>query len=266
MPADMLDPAFLADAVAKFNETPARGPYTLALGNTAAYVSLPHMTATYKTIVSKIRSMVLDGSAASYLPLDDQAVPAMVAGYKAQLLALASLLSNAEAPSIETPSSTGQTAFAFILHPLSRGTVRLNQSDHLAQPVLDYRAGTNPVDWDLHLAHVRFLRKLISTPTQQKYGAVETSPGAAVQDDADLLEYIKDQIILSFQHPCCTAAMMPKSKGGVVGPDLKVHGAPGLRVVDMSIMPLLIGSHLSTTAYAVGEKVIQLAHFVSTVD
>lgn len=49
--------------------------------------------------------------------------------------------------------------------------------------------------------------------------------------------------------------MLPKDKGGVVGPDLKVHGAPGLRVVDMSISPLLIGSHLSATAYAVGEKV-----------
>jgi choline dehydrogenase len=59
----------------------------------------------------------------------------------------------------------------------------------------------------------------------------------------------------SFMHPCCTAAMMPKSKGGVVGPDLKVHGADGLRIVDMSVLPLLPSSHLSATAYAVAEKV-----------
>jgi choline dehydrogenase-like flavoprotein len=56
-------------------------------------------------------------------------------------------------------------------------------------------------------------------------------------------------------HPCCTAAMMPKPKGGVVDKDLKVHGAKGLRVVDMSVLPLVPAAHLSATAYAVGEKV-----------
>jgi hypothetical protein len=36
---------------------------------------------------------------------------------------------------------------------------------------------------------------------------------------------------------------------------LKVHGATGLRVVDMSVLPVLPSSHLSALAYAVGEKV-----------
>ena len=49
--------------------------------------------------------------------------------------------------------------------------------------------------------------------------------------------------------------MMPRAMGGVVGPDLKVHGADGLRIVDMSVLPLLPSSHLSATAYAVAEKV-----------
>ena len=70
-----------------------------------------------------------------------------------------------------------------------------------------------------------------------------------------MIEYTKDQMTFSFMHPCCTAAMMPKAKGGVVGPDLKVHGADGLRIVDMSVLPLLPSSHLSATAYAVAEKV-----------
>ena len=48
---------------------------------------------------------------------------------------------------------------------------------------------------------------------------------------------------------------MPRAKGGVIGPDLKVHGADGLRIVDMSVLPLLPSSHLSAAAYAVAEKV-----------
>jgi len=203
--------------------------------------------------------MVADGSAASYLPAgsDYRSNPDMVRGYTSQLLALADLLENPNAPSLERPWATGTTAWSFLLHPLSRGTVRLNLTDSLGQPLLDYRTGSNPVDFDLHLAHVRFLRSLVGTPTMQHYGAVEVAPGPTVPNDNDaaLIDYVKDQIVLSFMHPCCTAAMMPKSKGGVVGPDLKVHGARGLRVVDMSIMPLLLSAHLSATAYAVGEKV-----------
>jgi choline dehydrogenase-like flavoprotein len=81
-----------------------------------------------------------------------------------------------------------------------------------------------------------------------------------VQSDEALVDYIKDDIILSFIHPCYTAAMMPKNKGGVVGPDLKVHGAPGLRVIDMSILPLVPGTYISATVYAVGEKVSHKPH------
>ena len=48
--------------------------------------------------------------------------------------------------------------------------------------------------------------------------------------------------------------MLPRNKGGVVGTDLKVYGLRGLRVADLSAMPMLPSSHTSTTAYAFGEK------------
>ena len=100
-----------------------------------------------------------------------------------------------------------------------------------------------------------WLRKVIDTPTLQKYGAVPVAPDASIQSDEDLKTYVKDSMVLSHMHPCCTAAMMPKSLGGVVGPDLKVHGASGLKVVDISILPFLPSAHTSATTYVVGEKV-----------
>jgi choline dehydrogenase-like flavoprotein len=48
--------------------------------------------------------------------------------------------------------------------------------------------------------------------------------------------------------------MMPRELGGVVGADLKVWGVNGLIVVDAS-MPLVPGTHLDATVYAVAEKV-----------
>jgi hypothetical protein len=254
----MSDPDFLADATAAFNETPATGPYTLALGNTAIYVSLQHMSPTATdTILSKLTTMLREGTIASYLPADYRDLHPMVLGYEHQLYALHSLLGNPQSPSLESPWQSGASAAAFLLHPLSRGTVRLNATDPLAQPILDYRAGSNPLDFDMHLAHVRYLRQAVDTPTMRKYGAVEVMPGAGVdsEDEEALRAYVRERITLSFMHPCCTAAMLPERMGGVVGTDLKVHGARGLRVVDMSVMPMVPGSHTSATAYAVGEKV-----------
>jgi hypothetical protein len=133
--------------------------------------------------------------------------------------------------------------------------VRLNLTDPLSVPVVNYGTGSNPIDFDVYLAHSKYLRRMLTTPTMQGFGAAEVNPGASVQSDAALLEYIKSTMTLSFMHPCCTAGMMPKNKGGVVGADLKVHGAAGLRVVVMSVLPFLPSSHLSSLAYAVGEKV-----------
>jgi choline dehydrogenase len=253
MPSDMLDPAFAARAAAEFNMTPARGPYTLAMSNIALYISLPNVTEDYMKIIKEMRRVASDGSAAAHLPVD--ADPALVLGYERQLHVLADLLANPDAPSVEVPFATGTTMRPIILHPLSRGTVRLNSTDSLAQPILDYRAGSSPIDFSIHIAHIRWLRKVLDTPTMRKYGAVAVSPDPAVQSDDDLKEYVKESMVLSHMHPCCTAAMIPRSLGGVVGPDLKVHGAAGLRVVDISILPFLPSAHTSSTAYAIAEKV-----------
>jgi choline dehydrogenase-like flavoprotein len=259
----MNDASFAADAATGFNETPSRGPYTLALANSAAYISLPHLApTTHSSITTKILALATNTTlAASYLPPDHRTSTPMIAGYQAQLTALATLLSNPDSPSLESPFWTGASASAILLHPLSRGTVRLDPADHLAQPILDSRAATNPVDFDLHLAHVRFLRRAGQTETLKRYGAVEVAPGGGVDDGDDeaLRAWVRRAASLSFNHPCCTAAMMPEEKGGVVGTDLKVHGAGGrLRVVDISVLPLVPGTHLMATAYAVGERAADL--------
>lgn len=249
----MSNPAFAADALAGFNSIPATGPYTLSGSSSAVFLSLPNVTSAYQTIISNIRSQAAsDSVASSFLPLDYRTSPSMIRGYKRQLSLLADLLSNPQSPSIEVPFSTGTVFKAIHLHPLSRGTVRIDLSSPLSEAILDYRTGSNPVDFDIYLAHMEYMRKLVNTTTFQQRGAVEIAPGPAA---TDLLEAVKDSLTFSFMHPCCTAAMMPEDLGGVVGTDLKVHGTEGLRVVDMSVLPFLPGGHLSATAYAVGEKV-----------
>jgi choline dehydrogenase-like flavoprotein len=253
----MLDPAYAAAAATAFNQTPAQGPYTLAMSNSAIWVSLPNMTADYSPILDQIRALAASttNSASLHLPAAYASDPTLTAGYRAQLLALADLLANPHSPSLESAFATGTSAAAVLLHPLSRGTVRLNLTHPLDVPILDYRSVSNPIDMALHLVHLRYLRRMVQTDTLRGLGAVETQPGESVQTDEGLVGYIRDKTVQSYMHPCCTAAMMPREKGGVVRRDLRVHGARGLRVVDASVFPVLPGAHLSATAYAVAEKV-----------
>jgi choline dehydrogenase-like flavoprotein len=59
----------------------------------------------------------------------------------------------------------------------------------------------------------------------------------------------------SGSHPAGTAAMVPRSMGGVVDSSLKVYGTSNVRVVDASIFPIHIAAHTQATIYAISEKV-----------
>ena len=47
--------------------------------------------------------------------------------------------------------------------------------------------------------------------------------------------------------------MLPRNKGGVVNPNLKVYGTRNLRVVDASVPPIALSCHLESVVYAIAE-------------
>ncbi|KAJ5998620.1 hypothetical protein N7451_006430 [Penicillium sp. IBT 35674x] len=59
-------------------------------------------------------------------------------------------------------------------------------------------------------------------------------------------------------HPVGTASMLPRAKGGVVDPQLKVYGTKNVRVVDASVLPFQLCGHLTSTLYAVAERTSDL--------
>ncbi|KAK1843992.1 gmc oxidoreductase [Colletotrichum chrysophilum] len=243
---------YAAEAVAQFRERPARGPYTLAMGNSAAYVALQNVTAQWQHIVADIRAQIADGSALQYLPAS--ADNTVQTGYLAQLQAIAKALENPEHPVLEMPFHAAPS-MAFLLKPLSRGSVVLDPADHDATPIVNYATGTNPVDLNIMSSYIDYFRRLYAIDTWKDLGPVEVAPGANVTQHAALLDWVKDNVVQSLMHPCCTAAMLPREKGGVVDSSLAVFGISGLRVADCSIIPTIPASHTTTTAYAIGEKV-----------
>ncbi|KAF2737810.1 alcohol oxidase [Polyplosphaeria fusca] len=226
------------------------GPLTLSGGNSGAFLPLSMTTNDTTTLLTALAAQ----SPSTYLPNNTH--PTILTGYAHQLSALATLYSTRDNAAFEYPISSLASMLAF-LKPLSRGTVHINPASPLAEPHVTYRTLTNPLDLELLLHGLKTYRRLYSTPSAQTLGPQEIMPGAAVSTDEQWRAWARKNVSPSFYHPVGTAALGRRERGGVVGPDLRVHGIEGLRVVDASVMPLIPGTHTSSTVYAVAEKGVE---------
>ena len=219
----MLNATYAAEAAAAFNATPATGPYTLAMSNSAIWVSLPNVTATYPTIIDAIRHLAkTPDPSALHLPAAYNADKTLTAGYRTQLLHLADLLANPHSPSLESAFATGTSAAAVHLHPLSRGTARLNLTDPFAPPILDLPLGLQPA----RHRRARGAHALPAAHDPHGYAAGAGRGGGGARggaaDGRGAGGVGAGNTVQSYMHPCCTVAMMPREEGGVVGRDLRV--------------------------------------------
>ena len=94
-------------------------------------------------------------------------------------------------------------------------------------------------------------------------GFVEVSQPRALRDeeipgliDEEILARAKERLGLVY-HPSGTCKM-GQDEGSVVDKDLRVHGLEGLRVVDASIMPTLIGGNTNAPVMVIAEKAADL--------
>ncbi|KAF2466213.1 alcohol oxidase [Lindgomyces ingoldianus] len=225
-------------------------PKTGLTANLGAIIGLPVIT---PEKVESLAQAFENQDPAQYLPKD--AHPHIVAGYKAQKDAFAKIF------------RSKNTAWMWLIlggtpsfgpahqHPMSRGTVYIDPKDPSGEPIVDYRAFSNPIDVATMIEMIRFTRKYMASETFAAYKPKEGQPGASVESDAQLENWIRRQYIPSVYHPVGTAAKMPRELGGVVDEELLVYGVQGLSVVDASIMPIIPGCPTTMTTYAIAEKV-----------
>ena len=92
------------------------------------------------------------------------------------------------------------------------------------------------------------------TPPLADFVASELKPGAAVQSDDALDAYISATAATA-HHPLGTCKMGPAGDPmAVVDPELRVCGVEGLRVVDASVMPDLVGGNINAPVIMIAEK------------
>ena len=103
---------------------------------------------------------------------------------------------------------------------------------------------------------VRFMRQWLSQPALHSYLAEETTPGPDVQSDEGILEAFA-QLGQSGYHACGTCRMGTDPKA-VLDERLRVRGASGLRVVDLSMFPTLISGNTNGPMMALAWRAADL--------
>ncbi|KAF6811571.1 glucose oxidase [Colletotrichum musicola] len=233
-------------------EVPANGdPRSVAAPNVGAWVGLPTMTTEFEAIAARYEAQ----DPAEFLPADTH--PSVVAGYAAFQRLHAKLLRSKNANAMWLPLQGRAGGIVMSMHVASHGTINIDPANPESDPVVDYRALSNPTDLDVMVEIIEFMRRYMASPDFAPHSPRETSPGAGVTGEA-LRDWIRAQYIPTNFHPIATAAKKPLEMGGVVGEDLIVHGASRLSVVDGSIMPLLPGANTQQTVYMLAEKAVDL--------
>lgn len=240
---------FAADELALY-WAKRQGPYTIVNqgGNTVAFLPLPEFTSDYQSIIDLANS---ESVSSVYSSVD----ASVLAGYKKQRSMILSLYASTASPVQETGWNGGTVMPVTLIKPLSRGSVVIDSTDVLTQPLVDWGALTDPADLETLIAALRINRAFMASGPMQELTPIELSPGGNLTSEEELRGALRGLIKPTYSHPCCTCPMMPTKLGGVVGPDLLVYGVANLSVVDASIMPMIPGTHLSATVYAVAEKV-----------
>jgi choline dehydrogenase len=138
------------------------------------------------------------------------------------------------------------------LRPEGRGSVRLKCPDPLVPPRIHLEYLSTSYDIDAMLYGMRLARNIASQPSLRPYVLEEVLPGPTVSTDEGMTEDLRRRGVSNL-HPVGTCRM-GHGADAAVDPRLRVHGIAGLRVIDASIMPQVVGGNTNAPAIMIGEK------------
>lgn len=146
------------------------------------------------------------------------------------------------------------------LRPNSRGTISLSSGDPLEPAKIDPNYLVDPEDLRIMREGAKMTLKMMRDPALKAYITREHDPFASLSlDDDDAIDAVIRDTAETIYHPVGTCAMGPKDQAtSVVDPTLKVIGIEGLRVVDASVMPRLIGGNTNAPTVMIAEKAADL--------
>ena len=146
----------------------------------------------------------------------------------------------------------GFSCHVCLLRPRSYGSLRLASKDPLALPLVDPDFLASRDDMDRMVRGFKLMRQILSQPALAQFSGRELAATAKAQTDDEIEQTIRN-LADSIYHPVGSCRMGPGDMD-VVDAELRVHGLQGLRVVDASIMPKIVGGNTNAPVIMIAEK------------
>ncbi|MEO0982866.1 MAG: choline dehydrogenase [Pseudomonadota bacterium] len=152
----------------------------------------------------------------------------------------------------ETVEKDGFTVHACQLRPESRGEIKLRSVDPFAAPVIDPNYLAAEEDRRVMRESVKMVREICGQNALAPYRGPEIMPGESVRTDEEIDAFVRGKGETIY-HPVGTVRMGADDKAPLDA-ELRVRGVEGLRVVDASVMPTLIGGNTNAPTIMIAEK------------
>ena len=160
-------------------------------------------------------------------------------------------------PPFKGPFADGFSARAVLLRPESRGRIALASADPRAAVRIHQNFLATDRDWQTIRDGLNLVRDIGRQAPLAPFTAAELSPGP--EASAAALDAHIRRTGATAHHPLGTCKMgIDSDTTAVVDPTLKVRGVEGLRVVDASVMPDLIGGNINACVIMIAEKAADL--------
>jgi choline dehydrogenase-like flavoprotein len=150
-----------------------------------------------------------------------------------------------------------------LVSPKARGQVWLRSADPTAKPRIITNALSEPEDVESLLAGMRLAREIAAQDPLREIVLKELKPGPAAAEREDLEADLRRRLMLIY-HPVGTARMSDTHEQAVLDSQLRVHGLQGLRVIDASVMPTIVGGNTNAPTIMIAERAADLIRGVAS--
>ena len=158
---------------------------------------------------------------------------------------------------LETPDRF-ITITVSLVHPKSRGEIRLRAAAPLAPPIIRANYLQEQADVDALVRGVHLSRWFGEADSYAELRGDEILPGTAMKSDAELATFVRRESDTIY-HGAGTCRMGPANdRMAVVDPSLRVRGVEHLYVADGSIMPEVVNATTNAACVMIGEKAADL--------
>ena len=156
------------------------------------------------------------------------------------------------------PVADGFGCRVVLLRPESRGRLTLRSRDPAASPQIAPNFLASEKDRETLRRGVRMLRGVMAEAAMQGHIEAEIAPGPGTLEDAAIDAFVR-RTAVTVHHSAGTCRMGgTQDSQRVVDPELRVCGVEGLRVVDASVMPDLVGGNINAVVMMIAEKAADL--------